>query len=110
MEGCIFCKIVDGSMSTERLFETDLVLGFKDIRPQAPVHLLIVPKRHVEKPDELKPDELADLFEASRQLADKFNVRDSGYRLLFNVGRHAGQEMDHVHLHLIGGKRSKSIY
>ena len=85
-------------------------IAFKDIHPKAPVHILIVPKQHTERPEELSQDELYDLFLGSEEIAKIMDVKKTGYRLLFNVGSHAGQVIDHVHLHLIGGKLSKAIY
>jgi len=103
MKECIFCRIATDSNSDLVKSTTNLV-AFKDINPKAPVHLLIVPKRHIEKPDQLSADELTAMMALTKVLAAEFNVKDSGYRLLFNVGKHAGQKVDHVHLHLIGGR------
>jgi len=85
-------------------------IAFKDIHPKAPVHILIVPKQHHERPEQLTQEELHDLFSGSEQIAKIMDVKETGYRLLFNIGRHAGQVIDHVHLHLLGGKQSKEMY
>lgn len=85
-------------------------MAIHDIHPKAPVHILIVPKRHLERPEELRADEIHDMMIGSEEIAQILGVKETGYRLLFNVGKHAGQEIDHVHLHLIGGRPSGSIY
>ena len=90
--------------------ETTTYVAFKDIHPKAPVHVLLVPKRHVERPEELTANEIADMMNGSEEVAQILGVKETGYRLLFNVGKHAGQEVDHVHMHLIGGAPAKSMY
>lgn len=85
-------------------------MAFKDIHPKAPVHVLIVPKRHVERPESLRAEELHDMFLGSEEVAQILGVKETGYRLLFNVGQHAGQEIDHAHLHLLGGTPAKGMY
>jgi len=110
MDSCLFCQIIAGTLPSEKVLETTNYKAFKDIHPKAPVHILIVPKRHVEKPEELRSEEIHDMLVGSEEIAQILGVKESGYRLLFNVGRHAGQEIDHVHLHLIAGSRSKNMY
>lgn len=110
MTDCLFCKIIRDEIPSEQVLETINYVAFKDIHPKAPVHVLIVPKRHVERPEELRPEEIADMLNGSEEVAQILGVKESGYRLLFNVGKHAGQEVDHVHLHLIGGAPAKSLY
>lgn len=110
MNNCLFCKIIREEIPSEQIIETVNYVAFKDIHPKAPVHVLIVPKRHVERPEELKSDEIADMINGSEEIAQIMGVKESGYRLLFNVGKHAGQEVDHVHMHLIGGAPTKSVY
>ncbi len=90
--------------------ETAHYFAFKDIHPKAPVHVLIVPKRHVERPEELRADELLDMFTGSEEIAQILGVKETGYRLVFNVGNHPGQVIDHVHLHLLGGAAAKNLY
>lgn len=110
MKECLFCKIIAGKLPSEEVLETTNYFAFKDIHPKAPVHVLIVPKRHVERPEELRADEIHDMLLGSEEVAQISGIKESGYRLLFNVGTHAGQEIDHVHLHLIGGTPSKGMY
>lgn len=110
MENCLFCKIMNGELPCEKVIETSHYIAFKDIHPKAPVHVLIVPKRHVERPEELRAEELGDMFTGSEEVAQILGVKETGYRLLFNVGLHAGQEIDHAHLHLLGGAPAKGMY
>ncbi len=104
MDDCIFCQIINGKLPSEKVAETDLTLAFKDIHPKAPVHVLIVPKTHRRRPDELSPKELEDLFKLSREIVQRTGVVETGYRLSFNIGRDAGQLIDHAHLHLLAGR------
>ncbi len=93
-------------MDTEFLHETDELVVFRDINPSAPVHLLIVPKRHIRSINDLSEDDrsiTADLIFTAREMAGQMNIGESGYRLFFNVEKGGGQEIFHLHLHLIGG-------
>lgn len=110
MNECIFCKIINDEAESKKVLETSHYIAFHTISPKAPVHILIVPKRHVERPEELRADEIHDMMLGSEEVAQILGVKESGYRLLFNVGKHPGQEIDHVHMHLIGGERSTSMY
>ena len=103
---CIFCNIVAGNTGTEFLMETDTLVVFKDINPHAPVHLLIVPKKHIRSVNDLTEADtgiVSDLIAAGREMAAAQGVAESGYKLLFNVERGGGQVIFHLHLHLIGG-------
>jgi len=101
---CIFCKIIKGEIPSEKVHDDDICIAFKDIHPKAPVHLLIVPKEHIEKVSDLvegKHDHLVGhMVNVANKLAKKEGVE--GYKLQFNVGEKAGQEVMHIHLHLIG--------
>lgn len=102
---CLFCKIISGEIPAEIKFQDELVIAFADINPQAPVHLLIVPKLHVENAAELatkSPAALSALFTAADQLAKAEGL--TGYRTVFNTGADAGQSVFHAHLHLLGGR------
>lgn len=101
---CIFCKIVKKEVYSDILRESEDAVIFKDIRPSAPVHYLIVPKKHISSIKEVtRQDEalLGHLVHIAKEAAEKLNL--SGYRLIFNVGRDGGQVIDHMHLHLLGG-------
>ena len=105
---CIFCKIVKKEIPSEICYEDEKILAFKDIAPKAPVHLLIIPKKHILSVDHLgKRDRelIGELFLVAKKLARKFKVDKTGYRLIFNVGKDAGQVIHHLHLHLLGGKK-----
>jgi histidine triad (HIT) family protein len=102
---CIFCKIVAGEIPADLLANTEEVIAFADINPQAPTHILIVPKKHVENAAELAetdPNALAALFRIAKELANNLNL--AGYRTVFNTGAEAGQSVFHAHLHLLGGR------
>lgn len=103
---CIFCRIAHGRTETDILFQTDALVVFKDIKPHAPVHLLIVPKKHIRSVNDLSDADreiLPELILAARKMAREHGVSNSGYKLLFNVERGGGQVIFHLHLHLIGG-------
>lgn len=107
-EDCVFCNIVNKSTPTELLLETDQLIAFRDIFPKAPVHILIIPKKHIASINEVDPTEkgiLGDIIVAARDLAAKMGIKDSGYKLVFNVGKEGGQIVSHLHLHLLGGKQ-----
>ena len=103
---CIFCKIVNRETDTKFLQETDRLVVFRDINPHAPVHLLIVPKKHIRSINDLEPadhDVVAEMIMTGKAMARKYAVDASGYKLLFNVEKGGGQLVFHLHLHLIGG-------
>ena len=105
---CIFCKIINKEMPADIVFENENLLVFQDIQPVAPVHVLIVPKKHISSINYLKNEEkklIGEMFLIARETAQKTKVDETGYRLIFNVGKDAGQTVDHLHLHLIGGKK-----
>jgi len=104
---CLFCKISQGKMDTEMLYENDTLVVFKDINPAAPIHLLIVPKKHIRSVNDLTDEDrpiLAEMIMVAREMADKQGVKKSGYRLFFNVERGGGQVIFHLHMHLIAGR------
>jgi histidine triad (HIT) family protein len=115
MEECIFCKIVQKKIPAEILYEDDLVIAFPDINPIAPVHILIIPKKHIASVNDLtdqpKDEKIAGrLILVARQLAAKKKIDQKGYKLLMRTGVHGGQEVPHIHLHLLGGvKLSENI-
>jgi histidine triad (HIT) family protein len=103
---CLFCKIAEGRMDTEFLHENERLVVFRDINPHAPVHLLIVPRRHIRSINDLAPEDreiLAEMILTAKEMARKENIDESGYKLLFNVEKGGGQVIFHLHLHLIGG-------
>ena len=105
---CLFCQISHGETSTELLFENDILVVFKDINPAAPVHLLIVPKKHIRSINDLTESDqpiLSEMIMAAKNMAARHDVDKSGYRLFFNVESGGGQVIFHLHLHLTGGWR-----
>ena len=106
MTHCLFCKIVAGDIKPNIVFEDDNILAFRDINPQAPVHILIIPKAHVATLDDLDNTLLAgQLVQTAVQLAKVEGLSEEGYRTVFNCNQKGGQEVYHVHLHLLGGRQ-----
>jgi histidine triad (HIT) family protein len=107
VETCLFCRIAAGEIPADRLHEDDLVVAFRDIAPRAPTHILLIPRRHITSAAELTEADgplLGRLFGVAADLARSENIADGGYRLVSNVGRWGGQTVDHLHLHLMGGR------
>jgi histidine triad (HIT) family protein len=105
MADCIFCEIAAGRVPARLVFEDDQVVAFEDIEPRAPVHVLVVPRKHLADARQATQDGLLPrLFEAAHTVAADRGVAGSGYRLVFNVGADAGQAVDHAHLHVLGGR------
>lgn len=107
MKDCIFCKIVSGEILAKTVYEDDTVMAFHDINPQAPIHVVIVPKQHI--PDLISVNEenkivVGDINIAAIKVADKLGIKDKGFRLICNCGIDAGQTVSHLHYHLLGGK------
>jgi histidine triad (HIT) family protein len=104
---CIFCRIVAGELPTTKLAEDDLVLAFPDIAPRSPTHVLVIPKVHIPSAAALTDDDgplLGRLFATLAGIAREAGIADDGYRIVSNVGRWGGQTVDHLHLHLMGGR------
>jgi histidine triad (HIT) family protein len=105
---CIFCQIARGQTDTEMLYQNDTLVVFKDINPHAPVHLLLVPKKHIRSVNDITEADqeiLAELILVAKEMAMEQGVARSGYKLLYNVEKGGGQLIFHLHLHLIGGWR-----
>ncbi len=106
MSDCLFCKILDGKIPSNKVTEDDRAFAFRDLNPQAPTHVLIIPKKHIASLDVLDDADAAlvgHLFVVARQIAAAEGLTQ-GWRTVFNVGTHAGQTVFHIHLHLIGGR------
>lgn len=107
MENCIFCKIAAGEIPSDRVYEDAQVVAFHDISAQAPVHVLIIPKKHMEcvmDMTDLDDALAAHMFRAARQIADKLGVAKNGFRLVINTGADGGQTVGHLHMHLLAGR------
>lgn len=105
---CLFCKIVEGTIQSHILYEDDTLLAFDDIRPQAPCHKLIIPKKHIATMNDLTEQDsalIAHMILTAKHLAKKEEISENGYRLLFNCNKQGGQEVYHIHLHLLGGRQ-----
>lgn len=108
MESCLFCRIVNRELPSKIAHEDDRVVAFHDISPQAPVHVLIVPRKHIATLNDVTADDtelIAHMFSIARKLAEQLGVAQKGYRTVFNVNAEAGQTVFHLHLHVIGGRR-----
>lgn len=103
---CIFCKIIEKKIDAKIVFENKEIIAFHDIHPLAPVHVLIIPKKHISSINEIETVDaklLGDMIIAARDIAKELGISEGGYKLLFRTGKDGGQEVDHIHLHLIGG-------
>jgi histidine triad (HIT) family protein len=106
-ESCLFCRIVAGELPADVVASSDLSLAFRDINPQAPTHVLVIPRRHIDDAAAVGPDdaeELADMLVVARQVAESEGIAQSGYRLVMNVGEDAQNSVGHLHIHVIGGR------
>lgn len=108
MDGCLFCKIVKGEIPSTKVFENERVYAFRDINPQAPVHILIIPKEHMANVLEAadgKSDIMSCITEAIATIAKQEGVDKTGFRIISNCGKDAAQSVEHLHFHLLGGKQ-----
>lgn len=108
MSACIFCQIVEGKIPSQKVYEDDEIFAFKDITPQAPVHLLIIPKKHFSNLNEVNEESLGliqKIFKTIQQLAIEFHVAEKGYRVVVNTNTEGGQSVYHLHWHLLGGRQ-----
>jgi histidine triad (HIT) family protein len=111
MTDCIFCKIIEGSLPARKVYEDDLVLAFWDARPVFPIHILIVPRKHVATLNDLAEGDgiLSHMADVARKIAKEMGVADTGYRFYVNVNRDGGQMVFHLHAHLMAGKGMGSL-
>lgn len=104
---CIFCKIASGKIPTKKVYEDDIVIAFNDLEPQAPVHVLIIPKEHIKSVNYINSNNshiIGHIFEVAAKLSKKLNL-EGGYRIVNNCGKDGGQTVMHLHFHLLGGKQ-----
>lgn len=104
---CLFCKIVDGSIPAKKVHEDDLVVAFEDVNPQAPMHVLVVPRKHIPTSLDIKDEDNAlvgHMFQVANSIASKRGLAERGFRLLMNCNAEAGQTVFHIHLHILGGR------
>jgi len=108
MEDCIFCKIINKEIPTKIIYEDEYIVAFEDINPKAPVHVLIIPKDHFSSLNDIPADKqklLGHIVLKARKLAEKKGIKDKGYRIVLNTGKNSGQEVFHIHFHLLGGRQ-----
>ena len=105
MSDCLFCRIIAGEIPGNTVYENDKIYAFRDINPQAPVHVLIVPKKHMDNILQCDADTAAALTDAVRAVAEQEGVAESGFRIVSNCGRDGAQSVNHLHVHLMGGKQ-----
>ncbi|MEX2181675.1 MAG: histidine triad nucleotide-binding protein [Gemmatimonadaceae bacterium] len=105
---CVFCQIVKGTVPADKVAESEHALAFRDVAPQAPVHVLIIPKRHFTSMNELPDGSVVGAMTMlAKQVAKELELAEKGYRVVINTGKHGGQTVDHIHLHLLGGRKMK---
>jgi len=110
VDDCIFCEIVKKQIPCEIIYEDDSVIGFKDISPQAPVHVIIIPKVHISNINDISEDEsdvIGHIFIAAKKIAKDLGISETGYRIISNCGEDGGQTVQHIHFHLLGGRMLK---
>ena len=103
---CLFCKIINGDIPSTKVYENEYVFAFKDINPQAPVHIIVIPKQHIKSADEINKFNstlIANVFEAIPEIARVAGL-ENGYRVITNIGHDGAQSVHHMHFHILGGK------
>lgn len=108
MDNCIFCKIIKGEIPSSKVYEDEEILAFKDINPAAPIHILVIPKKHITSLAEMENrDEIiiSKIYKIINEIAEKQGVKEKGYRVIVNCGKDGGQEVGHLHFHLLAGKQ-----
>ena len=104
---CLFCKIAAGEIPSTKVYEDDLVYAFRDIEPQAPVHVLIIPKQHISSANEINDENCAivgHIFKVAAEIAKNEGISEDGYRIVTNIGENGGQTVKHLHYHMLGGR------
>ena len=108
MDDCLFCKIIKGEIPSSKVYENDEVLAFKDINPAAPIHILVIPKKHIDSLANLSEEDekyVWEIHNAMNQIAKEQGFLNNGYRVVVNCGKDAGQEVMHLHYHLLAGEK-----
>ena len=107
MNGCLFCSLVEGKIGASIVYQDDQIVAFKDVKPQAPVHVLIIPRKHIAGVPDIEPEDyvlIGQIFQVASRLAREQGIANSGFRVVVNSGADAGQSVFHLHYHLIGGR------
>lgn len=108
MEDCLFCKIIKGEIPCNKVYEDEEILAFHDINPAAPIHILVIPKKHITSLAHLEKEDEAivgKIYTVINQIADQKGFKQDGYRVIVNCGKNGGQEVMHLHFHILGGKK-----
>lgn len=108
MENCIFCKIINKEIPSNIVYEDDEILAFEDIHPMAPVHTLVIPKKHITSLKEINEENseiIRKIYLVINKIAEMKNIKEKGYRVVVNCGEEGGQEVQHLHFHILGGKK-----
>ena len=108
MSDCIFCKIINKELPSTIVYEDEQILAFKDINPVTPVHILVIPKKHISNLNEVEPEDeavIGKIYTVIKQIAKKEGIAEKGYRIIVNCGEDGGQEVGHLHFHILGGKK-----
>ena len=108
MEDCLFCKIIKGEIPSSKVYEDEEILAFKDINPAAPIHILVIPKKHITSLAHLEKEDEAvvgKIYTVMNQIAEEQGFKEKGYRVIVNCGKDGGQEVMHLHFHLLAGKQ-----
>ena len=109
---CIFCKIVRGEINSKKVYENEKIVAFHDINPQAPIHILVIPKKHIEKITDISDSEedkeiLHEIIKACKIIADQMKISERGFRIVVNTNPEGGQTVYHLHFHLLGGRQMR---
>ena len=107
-DNCIFCKIIKGEIPSTKMYEDEEILAFKDINPTAPIHILVIPKKHIQSLAHMETGDeqiIAKIYKVINMLAEEHGVKEKGYRVIVNCGENGGQEVGHLHFHLLAGKK-----
>lgn len=108
MEDCVFCKIIKGEIPSEKVYEDEETVAFKDIQPAAPVHILVIPKKHIETLLDVTEEDahlIAHIYQVINKIAREMGIDKEGFRVIANCGKDAGQEVMHIHFHLLAGRK-----
>ena len=108
MDDCVFCKIIKGEIPSEKVYEDDEIFAFKDINPVAPIHILVIPKKHIATLLDVTEEDshlISKLFVAINKIAKQIGIEESGFRIVANCGKDSGQEVMHIHFHMLAGKK-----
>lgn len=108
MEDCLFCKIIEGKIPSEKVYEDEQILAFKDINPVAPIHILVIPKKHISSLAHMEAEDekiIGKIYGVINKISEEQGFKQDGYRVIVNCGKNAGQEVMHLHFHVIAGKK-----